>query len=153
MADSDTSEFHEYVLEVEKDPDTAPGVFSILAGLTSRSINRQHNMSTTEVPDADDESLPSGVKRGVRSSEVTMSAAGVMARQSHTFLLKWWKDGVTKNARLRDPNATAGNLEYEEGPLYITNVGNSVEKGNGAVGVELSFEFNGVPNQTLKPVV
>ncbi|TIX45591.1 MAG: hypothetical protein E5V26_03330, partial [Mesorhizobium sp.] len=85
MARATTANFHQMVLEVEVT--AGSGIYSKLCGLTSRGINRQSNMQTSEVPDCDDESLPAVVERAVQSQEVTISASGVWSAESHGTIL------------------------------------------------------------------
>lgn len=147
MVKPTTSKFEHMVLEVETG---TPGVYSKICGITSRGIQRQHNMDTTEVPaDCDDESLPAVVERAVQSSEVTISASGVWAQQSHQTMMDWWYSGQTKNIRIRHANAAVGDTEYESGPAYLTQLSNQVEKGQ-KVEADIEIEFDGVPTRTAK---
>lgn len=146
MARAQTANFHQMVLEVETD---TPGTYAKLCGLTSRGINRQHNMQTSEVPDCDDESLPAAVERSVQSSEVTISGSGVWASQSHETMLDWWYGGQTKNVRIRHVNAAVGDTEYETGAAYLVSIANQAERGP-KVTAEISIEFDGLPTRTPK---
>ncbi len=140
-----TSNFHEMVLEVETT--AGSGIYAKVCGLTSRSINRQHNMQTSEVPDCDDESLPSAVERAVQSSEVTVQAQGVWASQSHEMLQQWWRSGQTKNIRIGHMKAASGDIQYESGPAYLVELNNTAERGQKVTG-ELSIQFDGIPTTT-----
>ena len=146
MAKAGTSNFHQMVLEVETD---TPGTYAKLCGLTSRGINRQHNMQTSEVPDCDDESLPAAVERAVQSSEVTISGSGVWASQSHQTMLDWWYSGQTKSVRVQHANAAVGDTEYETGNAYLVSISNQAERGQ-KVTAEISIEFDGLPTRTAK---
>lgn len=149
MTRATTAKFSEFVLEVEFDPTGSPGTYTRVCGLTSRGIDRKHNMQTSEVPDCDDEDLPSAVERSVQSSEVTISGSGVWSQQSHEKLLDWWYAGTTLNVRIQHVNAASGDTEYEGGAAYLVTIGNRGEKGP-KVGTELSLEFDGVPTRTAK---
>lgn len=142
-----SAEFQHLVVEVETDVE---GTFSKVCGITSRGINRQHNMQTTEVPqDCEDESLPSAIERAVQSSEVTISGSGVWASQSHEMMLDWWYSGAKKNIRVQHVNAAIGDTEYETGLAYLVSLNNTVEKGQ-KVTAELEIQFDGVPTRTKK---
>jgi len=142
-----SAEFQHLVVEVETDVE---GTFSKVCGITSRGINRQHNMQTTEVPqDCEDESLPSAIERAVQSSEVTISGSGVWASQSHEMMLDWWYSGAKKNIRVQHVNAAIGDTEYETGLAYLVSLNNTVEKGQ-KVTAELEIQFDGVPTRTAK---
>lgn len=142
-----SAEFQHLVVEVETDVE---GTFSKVCGITSRGINRQHNMQTAEVPqDCEDESLPSAVERAVQSSEVTISGSGVWASQSHEMMLDWWYSGAKKNIRVQHVNAAIGDTEYETGLAYLVSLNNTVEKGQ-KVTAELEIQFDGVPTRTKK---
>lgn len=142
-----TANFHQMVVEIETN---TPGTYSKICGLTSRGINRQHNMNTSEVPqDCDDESMPAALERSVQSSEVTISGSGVWASQSHQTMLDWWYSGATKKVRVRHANAAVGDTEYETGNAFLVSISNQAEKGP-KVTAEISIEFDGVPARTAK---
>lgn len=142
-----TAAFPDFILEVETE---TAGTFTKVCGLTQRGINRQHNMQTTEVPqDCDDESLPSAIERAVQSSEVTISANGIWAAQSHEMMMDWWYNGEVKNIRIQHVKAAVGDTEYEAGPAYLVNLNNAVEKGQ-KVSADIEIQFDGVPTRTAK---
>ncbi|MFC3163058.1 phage tail tube protein [Ciceribacter thiooxidans] len=146
MARATTENFHQMVVEIETN---TPGVYSKICGLTSRGVNRTSNMSTSEVPDCDDESLPAAVERAVQSQEVTISGTGVWASQSHGTMIDWWYSGATKNIRIGHLNAAVGETEYETGPAYLVNLNNSAERG-AKVTAEIDIQFDGLPTRTAK---
>ena len=146
MARAQTANFHQMVVEVETE---TPGTYGRLCGLTSRGMNRQSNMSTSEVPDCDDESLPAAVERAVQSQEVTISGSGVWAAQSHETMLDWWYSGATKKVRVQHVNAAVGDTEYETGNAYLVSISNQAERGQ-KVTAEISIEFDGLPTRTAK---
>lgn len=147
MAYADTAKFSELVLEVEWV--ASSGTYAKVCGITSRGINRQSNMQTSEVPDCDDEDLPAAVERAVQSQEVTISGSGVWAKQSNGKMLDWWYSGATKNIRVRHVNAEVGDTEYESGPAYLSSLSNQAERGT-KVTAEMSIEFDGLPTRTDK---
>ncbi len=147
MARATTATFDKFVLEVEWV--ASSGTYARVCGLTGRGINRSHNMSTTEVPDCDDESLPAAVERAVQSSEVTISGTGVWSKESHENILDWWYGGATKNVRIQHVNAESGDTEYESGPAYLVSVNNQGDRGS-KVTAELDIQFDGVPTRTAK---
>ena len=145
MARATTANFHQMVLEVEWV--ASSGVYAKVCGLTGRGINRSHNMSTSEVPDCDDESLPAAVERAVQSSEVTVSGTGVWSKESHGKLLDWWYSGGTKNIRIQHVLSEVGDTEYESGAAYLQSINNQADRGT-KVTAELAIEFDGVPTRT-----
>ncbi|UYE95734.1 hypothetical protein HAAEEKHM_00014 [Sinorhizobium phage AP-16-3] len=147
MAYASTGTFSKLVVEVEWV--AGSGVYSRWCGITSRGINRQHNMSTTPVPDCDNEDLPAQIERSVESSEVTISGSGVWSTQSHGETLDWWYSGQTKNVRVQHVNAPSGTTEYESGAAYLVSLSNTVERGQ-KIQSELSIEFDGIPTRTNK---
>ena len=124
---------------------SGPLVWNRFCGLTSRTVNRQHNMQTTEVPDCDDESLPASVERAVQSSEMTISGTGVWAAQSHDLMMSWWRSGAVKNIRVANVKAPSGSVQYEQGPAYLTQLNNTAERGQ-KVTAEINIEFDGIPD-------
>lgn len=148
MAAPVTGAFQHLVVEIELTDGS--GVYSKICGITSRGINRQSNLSTSEVPgDCDDESVPSRIEKAVQSQEVTISGSGVWARQSHESMLDWWYSGATKNIRVQHVNAAIGDTEYEAGAAILASLNNSVEKGQ-KIQAEISIEFDGIPTRTAK---
>lgn len=145
MAKATTKAFHQFVLRIET---ATPGTYQTICGLTSRGISREHNMSTTEVPDCADESLPAAVERSVQSSSVTMDGSGVYAQESHKVLYDWWKSGATKNVQVEFVGAASGAIKFEEGAAYLTKFNNSAARGE-KLSAELAIEFDGVPTVTL----
>ncbi|MHB2265037.1 phage tail tube protein [Aliihoeflea sp. PC F10.4] len=143
---AETANFHEMVLEVET---ATEGTFAKICGITSRGVNRTHNMQTSEVPPCDDESKPAAVERNVQSSEVTVSGSGVYARQSKEMMMDWWYSGQTKNIRIAHLNAAVGDTEYETGPAFLVNLNNQAERGQ-KVTAELEIQFDGIPIRTPK---
>jgi hypothetical protein len=145
MAFASTGTFSKLVIEVEWVAES--GIYSKWCGLTSRGINRQSNMNTTNSPDCDNEDAPSQVERSVESQEVTISGSGVWASESHKNAMDWWYSGLTKNVRVQHVNAPVGSTEYETGPAYLVTLSNSVEKGQ-KITAEISVEFDGLPTRT-----
>lgn len=147
MAKPVTSMFHQLVLEIET---ATPGTFTKICGLTSRGIQRSHNMNTTEVPqDCTDESLPVALERDIQSSEITISGSGVWAAQSHQMMLDWWYLGQKKVVRINHANAAVGDTQYETGAAFLVSISNQVEKGQ-KVTAEIEIQFDGMPTRTAK---
>lgn len=149
-----TAKYEEMILEVEFDPAGAEGVYTPMCGLIDVTINRTSNVDTSEIPDCDDESLPLSIERQVRSQEVTASATGVWALQSHQKMMAWWRSGATLNARLRNAKVEAdgetGDIYEESGPALLVNLNNSRTKGQ-KVTAEINIQWDGVPDVTTKP--
>lgn len=150
MARATTQKYEEMVLEVEFTP--LSGTYVAICGMIDVSINRTSNVDTAEVPDCADESLPLSVERQVRSQEVTASATGVWALESHQNLMGWWRSGATRNARLRNVKAqndgASGDTTIESGPALLVTLNNTRTKGQ-KVTAEIELQFDGVPATTL----
>lgn len=148
-----SAKFEELALQVEFDPDGSPGVYTLIAGLKDVTINRASTVDTTEVPDATDESLPFSEEKAVRSQQVSVTADGTWALESHTNMLDWWRGGATLNAKVvhkvaNDSGAT-GDIIEEAGPALLTRLDHSRTKGQ-KVTSAIEFEFDGVPPVALK---
>lgn len=144
MARAVTENFHEMVVEIET---ATPGTWTKICGLTSRTASRTSNMSTSEVPDCDNEALPASLERAVQSQEVTVSGTGVWAAQSHGVMMDWWYSGATKNIRIGHLKAEEGDTEYETGPAYLVSLNNTAERGT-KVTAEIEIQFDGLPTRT-----
>lgn len=151
MARATTAKYEEMILEMETD---TPGTYAAICGLIDVTINRTSNVDTAEVPDCDDESLPLSVERQVRSQEVSVSATGFWALQSHEMLLDWWYSSATHNIRLRNAkvenDGEEGDTYAESGPALLVSLNNSRTKGQ-KVTAEIEIQFDGVPSRTLVP--
>ncbi|WP_417794592.1 phage tail tube protein [Terasakiella pusilla] len=146
MADAVTEKYEEMVLEVETD---TPGTYARICGMKDVTINRAAQLDSDEVPDCDDESKPFSVEKEVRSVMVTVAANGTWAQQSHGQLTDWFYSGATKNIRVGNLKALAGETEYERGPAFLTALNGARTKGK-RVTADLSIEFNGTPERTPK---
>ena len=149
MARATTEQYEEMVLDVEMDPTGAPGVYTSICGMKEVTVTRQANVDTDEVPDCADESLPFAIERYVRSVEVTVSANGTWAQESHSDLLTWWRSGATKNVRIKNTAVATGDIEIESGPALLTSLVNQKTKGK-VIQAEIALEFNGLPSVTNK---
>jgi hypothetical protein len=140
-----TEKFEQMVLEVEFDPDGAPGVYAKICGMIDVTISRTANMDTAEVPaDCDDESLPLSLEKSVRSIEVSASATGVWSRGSQGKLKTWFYSGQPLNVRLKDTAAASGDAEVESGLCYLSALNNSRNKGT-KVSADIELTFAGTP--------
>lgn len=141
MAVATTQNFHELVLEVET---ATPGTYARLCGLIDVTVNRTANLDTVEVPDCDNEALPLSIERSVRSIEVTVDATGVWAQESWGTMSDWFYGGATKNVRITNALADVGDIEFETGAAFLTNLTNARTKGQ-KVSASISIMFDGTP--------
>lgn len=147
MAAPLTERFEQLTLEVSEDGTT----WTKLCGLVGVTVNRSTSFETSEVPaDCDDESLPLAVERAARSQEVTVSADGVWAAQSHETMMDWWYSGATKQARIGNQAALAGDTQYEMGPAFLSSLGQSRTKGQ-KVTANIEIAFDGTPTRVARP--
>lgn len=148
MAKASTSTFAQYVLEVET---ATAGTWASICGLTSRNITRQSNITSTSVPDCDDESLPASVEKDVESASVTVSASGVFAKEAAEMLSDWWYSAGRKNVRIHHMNAAVGDTEFETGPALLASFNTGATRGQ-KVSLDISIEFDGLPVRTAATV-
>jgi hypothetical protein len=127
----------------------SPEVFSNGCGLTSRGMNNQTNMSTAEVPDCDNEDLPSVIERTPQSQESTISGSGILALGTmfETWRL-WWSGAIIKNVQVHVVASATDKGGYWQGPAYLTQFNISADKGGGKVSIDIAIEFDGVPAWT-----
>lgn len=114
-------------------------------------VSRTSNMDQAEVPDCADESLPLSIERSVRSIEVSVSASGVWAQESHEFLMDWFYNSERKRVRIGNTNAAVGDTEYESGFAYLTQLPQSRTKGQKVQIGNLDMVFDGTPTRIVKP--
>lgn len=146
MAKAVTQAFHLLTLELET---ATPGTYAKPCGLIEVEFNRTANVTTTEVPDCDDESKPNYIEREVQSLEFTISGTGVWAQSGYETMLDWFYSGTTKNIRIGNLGAAIGETQYETGPALITNIGEARTKGQ-KVSASIAIEFDGTPTRTAK---
>lgn len=152
MAKSTTSRYEQLILEIEADPDGAPGTYVNIAGMKETNITRVANVDEDEIPDATDESQPVSIEKEVRSIDVKASGTGVWALESNKMMFDWFYSGKTLNARLRnkkvEDDGAVGDPYLESGPALLTQLDNSKTKGK-KVTSEITIDF-GTPTLTNK---
>lgn len=146
MAKATTQKFAQLVLEMSTDGGTT---WSRIAGLVDVEVTRSANIDTAEVPDIDDESLPLSTEKEVRSIEVSVSATGVWAQESHGQLMDWYYSSAPADIRIGNLNAAVGDTEYETGPALLASLANSRTKGQ-KVTASVEIQFDGTPVRTAK---
>lgn len=147
MVKAITEKFSELVLEVETSPGS--GTYARLCGLIDVEVTRALAVDTAEVPDCDDEDLPLAIEKEGRSLEVSVSATGVWAQQSHEKMMDWLYDASKLNIRIGNLNAAVGDTEYETGPALLTQLDHSRTKGK-KVSASIAIEFDGTPTRSVK---
>lgn len=146
MAKATTEKYEEMVLELSSDSGTT---WAKVCGLVDVEVTRTSNIDTIEVPDCDDESLPLGIEKQVRSIEVSVSATGVWAQESHEQLMDWFYSSAALDARIGNLNAAVGDTEYETGVALLANLSNARTKGQ-KVSASVELQFDGTPTRTAK---
>lgn len=141
-----TERFEQMVLETSENGTT----WTKVCGLVGVTINRSAQFDTSEVPaDCLDESLPLRTERSVRTVDVTVSADGVFAQQSHKTLSDWFYGGTTKQIRLGHLATLTGDPEYERGAAFLTSFNNARQKGQ-KVTATIELAFDGTPTRVDK---
>lgn len=146
MAAPITEKFEQLVLETSDNGTT----WTRVCGLVGVTINRSAQFDSTEVPaDCEDESLPLSVEKALRTIEVTISADGVWAQQSHGDMMDWFYSGAPKRVRVGNLNAAVGDTEYETGMALLSSLTNQRTKGQ-KVTMSLELQFDGTPTREPK---
>lgn len=141
-----TERFEQMTLETSTNGTT----WTKICGLVGVTINRSAAFDTSEVPaDCVDESLPLKVERAIRSVEVTVSADGVWAQQSHKVISDWFYSGSTLQVRVGHAATLTGDPQYEQGPAFLTSFTNVRQKGQ-KVTAALEIAFDGTPTRVNK---
>ena len=126
-------------------------VWTKICGLVGVTINRSAQFDTSEVPaDCADESLPIKVERSVRTIDVTVSADGVWAQQSHKTMSDWFYSGAIKQVRVGHAATLTGDPQYEQGPAFLNSLNHVRQKG-AKVTASIEIVFDGTPTRTNKP--
>lgn len=141
-----TEEFEKMTLEISENGTT----WTKICGLVGVTITRAAAYDTSEVPaDCVDESLPLKTERALRTIDVTVSADGVFAAQSHGILSDWLYSGATKQVRLGHQATIVGDPQYEQGPAFLTSFNNTRTKGQ-KVTAAIELAFDGTPTRIDK---
>lgn len=141
-----TEKFEQMTLETTDNGTT----WTKICGLMGVTVTRTATFDETEVPaDCDDESLPLAVERAIRRIDVSVSAEGVWAQQSHEDLQDWFYSGTSKEIRVGHQNAATGDTQYEEGDALLTTLTNVRAKGQ-KVTATLEIQFDGTPTRIAK---
>lgn len=141
-----TERYDEMTLRVETD---TPGTFATICGLMDVKITRVLNVGVTEVPDCDDESIPSSEEIDAMSISVSVDASGVWARDSASMMLEWFYSASMKKIRLVNSKAAVGDLDFEAGDALLVGLDHSRTKGK-KVSAEVKLRFDGVPTTHIK---
>ena len=143
MARPTTAKFSELQILLGDGED--PESFTTVCGLTSKGIQRTATTQSTIVPDCDDEDAPAWEEKAVDSLSMSLSGSGVWTKGDHQKFLDWYRSGLPKNIRVRNAQAASGDTEYEQGPALLTQLNNSVDRGQ-KVQAEITIEFDGQPS-------
>jgi hypothetical protein len=146
MAIADTMDFDEMVLEVEFDPEGAAGTYNRICAMIDISWNRSKNVSTDEIPDCADESLPFHIRRFTTSIDITASGTGKWSMAFDKRMKDWFYNDTTLNVRLRsakvEADGSVGDYESEAVPMKLLNLSNSRTKGQ-TVAAEIEIGRDG----------
>ena len=141
-----TERFEQMTLETSENGT----VWTKICGMVGVTINRSAQFDTSEVPaDCADESLPLKVERSVRTIDVTVSADGVWAQQSHKTMSDWFYSGAIKQVRVGHAATLTGDPQYEHGPAFLTSFSNVRQKG-AKVTASIEIAFDGTPTRVNK---
>lgn len=149
MVKAVTERYEQMVLEVDFD-DGDPPAYVKICGMKGVSVKRTAQITTTEVPDCDDEGAPNETERDVRALEVKASASGVWAQGSNGKMLDWFYSGQSIPARLGNLGAAVGDTEYEVGRVVLASLGNERTDSKGRVTADIELEFDGTPTRVVK---
>ncbi|WP_273688457.1 phage tail tube protein [Ketogulonicigenium vulgare] len=142
-------EYDELVVEFSEDDGTTWARNCVLMGV---EVTRTTTSSEVEtVKDCEDESQPNNLERRVQSVSVSCSGTGNWTRGGYDkFLKKFYAgDSVTLLARIGNLAAAAGEIEYEQGPIIISSLGQSRTKGSVVI-ASVEIQFATTPTVTMK---
>ena len=142
MARATTMKFEEMTLEVETN---TPGTYAKLCGLIDVTVTFTVATAEAMVPDCDNEALPLLMEREVVSTDWSVSASGVWARESHETMIQW-AQGAKRNIRIGYSGAAVGDVEFIVGAAIMTTLTNARVKG---AKVTAEIELVGAGARTL----
>lgn len=142
-------EYEELVFEFSEDGGTT---WARNCVIMNAEVARQTASEDVEtVRDCDDESLPNDVTSRVRTISVSVSGTGNWTRGGYNqFLAKFYAgDSDEMLCRIGNLGAAVGEIEYEQGPIIIENLGQARTKGQ-VVSASVGIKFATTPTITLK---
>ena len=142
-------EYHELVADFSEDVGTTWTRNCVLMGVQVSRTTATIDVET--VRDCDNEALPNNISRRVQSISVSMSATGNWTRGGYNqFLSKFYAgDSTPLMARIGNLAAAPGEIEYEQGNIIITSLGQARTKGS-VVTASIEFVFADTPEIVLK---
>lgn len=122
-----TASFDELLIEVGNGAN--PEVFTKKCGLTQKSTSITAATASSEVPDCDDESLPSTVLNSVKSVSEEITGSGILPATDYAYWRAWALSGAQKNVRLTIAKPQANGGGYWITPYVLSSFKNAVSKG------------------------
>ncbi len=110
-----------------------PENFTAPCGMTSRGFNRTASTGETEVPDCDDETLPSVTFRTLNALSAEISGSGVLALGSLPLWENFYNAGVAVNAKVILDKTLAEGGGYWILPMLLTTFNITGKKGEQAL--------------------
>lgn len=139
MATATTSTFAKFKILIGDGVTPTEG-FTAICGLTSKGVQYNSDVVTTEVPDCADEDLPSWMEKDVKAIGISISGSGVWSREDHGRMVDWFMSGAKKNVRIEYADANTGDPRTMTGPAVLASMNNAVEKG-ARISSEITIEF------------
>lgn len=142
-------EYEELVIEFSDDDGDTWARNCVIMGA---DVTRTTTASEVEtVRDCEDESLPNNISRRVQSISVSISGTGNWTQGGYdVFLKKFYAgDSTPMLARIGNLAADVGEIEYEQGPIIISSLGQSRVKGS-VVTATVEIQFADTPVTMVK---
>lgn len=147
-----TEKYEELVLEFSEDDGATWARNCVIMGV---EVSRTANVSESEVvSDCADESKPNDVLLSAQAVSVSVSGTGNWTQGGYNKLKQKFYAGDSMGllARIGNLAAAPGEIEYEQGPIIITSLGQSRTKGQ-VVSASVELRFARTPDLIIKPVV
>lgn len=93
-----TIKFSEFVIQVGDGGN--PEQFSKPCGVTSRDFTIEPNLSSTAIPDCDDDDAASWLEQDTVSMQASGTIAGTVDDHDYDTLLDWAMGGLSKNMKI-----------------------------------------------------
>ncbi|MHB8283906.1 MAG: phage tail tube protein [Caulobacteraceae bacterium] len=106
-----------------------PEVFASPAGFTDKSFKRKADTGSTDVPDADDPSLPMYQEMEVKTLSFEVSGSGVLAMADLQTWETWFTSGAAKNIQIQINDTKANGGGYWAGQALLTDFEITAKKG------------------------
>lgn len=144
MARANPVKFSEFIVKIG-DGGSPSEAFAAPCGITTRSLNRSAERSIANLPDCDNEDLPSVQEGTVTSTSWTITGSGLLTVDALDTWDDWFESGAERNVQVTKVGAGANGGRTWSGRAHLTtlNYSGSKEDNGGKMQIEVEIAGQG----------